>query len=77
VMILAAGFHIGRGEYNFLAINAVLGGVAAFIAYERLLVRPIAPATISGFRAFKGMAVLVALVLVDFGPVWYRLAHIH
>jgi hypothetical protein len=29
-------FHIARGEYNFLLTNAVLGGVAAFIAYRRL-----------------------------------------
>jgi hypothetical protein len=65
VMILAAVFHIARGEYNFLPINVVLGGVAAFIAYERLFVRPIAPASISGFRVFKGMAVLGALVFVD------------
>jgi DoxX-like family len=77
VMILAAGFHIARGEYNFLLVNAVLGGVAAFIAYERWMVRPIAPAGISSFRVLKGMAVLGALVLLDFAPVWYRLAHIH
>jgi len=77
VMILAAVFHIARGEYNFLPINVVLGGVAAFIAYGRLFVRPIAPAWISSFRVFKGMAVLGALVLVDFAPVWYRLTHIY
>ena len=29
VMILAAVFHIVRGEYNFVPINLVLGGVAA------------------------------------------------
>lgn len=43
IMILAAVFHIVRGEYNFVPINLVLGG-AAFIAYRRLFVRPIAPA---------------------------------
>ena len=32
VMILAAVFHIVRGEYNFVPINRVLSGVAAFIA---------------------------------------------
>jgi uncharacterized membrane protein YphA (DoxX/SURF4 family) len=77
VMIFAAVFHILRGEYNFLLINVVLGGVAAFIAYERLLVRPIASASISSFRVLKGMAILGALVLVDFAPVWYRLTHTH
>jgi hypothetical protein len=44
-MILAAVFHIARGEYNFLPTNLVLGGAAAFIAYRRLFVRPIAPAS--------------------------------
>jgi uncharacterized membrane protein YphA (DoxX/SURF4 family) len=77
VMTLAAVFHILRGEYNFLAINVVLGGVAAFIAYERLIVRPIAPAPISSFRVLKGMAVGGALVLAGFAPAWYRLTHIH
>jgi hypothetical protein len=77
VMILAAVFHIVRGEYNFLPTNLVLGGVAAFIAYGRLFVRPIAPASISTFRVLKGLAVLGALVLVDFAPVWYKLTHTH
>jgi len=77
VMILAAVFHIVRGEYNFLPTNVVLGGVAAFLAYGRLFVRPIAPASISTFRVLKGLAVLGALVLVDFAPVWYRLTHTH
>ena len=77
VMILAAVFHIVRGEYNFLPINVVLRGVAAFIAYERLFVRPIAPASISSFRVLKGLAVAGALVLVGFAPAWYRLTHIH
>jgi uncharacterized membrane protein YphA (DoxX/SURF4 family) len=75
VMILAAVFHIVRGEYIFVGINLVLGGVAAFIAYGRLFVRPTAPAWISTFRVLKGLAVLAALVLIDFAPVWYRLQH--
>jgi len=75
VMILAAVFHIVRGEYNFVPTNLVLGGVAAFIAYGRLFVRPIAPASISTFRVLKGLAVLGVLVLVDFAPVWYKLTH--
>ena len=77
VMILAAVFHIVRGEYNFVPINLVLGGVAAFIAYGRLFVRPIAPASISTLRALTGFAVLGALVLVGFAPVWYQLTHTH
>ena len=77
VMILAAVFHIVRREYNFLFINVVLGGVAAFIAYGRLIVRPIAPSSISSFHVLKGLAAAGALVLVGFAPAWYRLAHIH
>ncbi len=78
VMILAAVFHIVRGEYNFfLPTNLVLGGGAAFIAYGRWVVRPIAPASISALRALTGFAVLGALVLVGFAPVWYQLTHAH
>lgn len=43
VMVLAAGFHASRGEYRFIGINAVLGGLAAFVAWGRLLKAPIAP----------------------------------
>jgi uncharacterized membrane protein YphA (DoxX/SURF4 family) len=78
IMILAAIFHIVRGEYSFfLPVNLVLGGVAAFIAYGRLIVRPIAPAQISTFRLVTGIAVLGALVFAGFVPVWYQLAHTH
>jgi len=78
VMLLAAVFHILRGEYNFfLPINLVLGGGAAFIAYGRLFVRSIAPASINTFRVLKGLAVLGALVFVGFVPVWYQLTHTH
>jgi len=75
VMILAAGFHIARGEYNFVLLNLLLAGVAAFIAYGRLVVRPIASASISSFRVLEGLTLLGALVLVDYAPIWYRLTH--
>lgn len=76
VMILAALFHIVRGEYDFvLPINVVLGGVAAFIACGRLYVTPLAPVSINTFRALKGLAVLGVLVLVGYAPVWYQLTH--
>jgi hypothetical protein len=77
VMILAALFHIVRGEYNFVPINAVLGGVAAFIAYERCVARPVAPAPIGALRVLKALAALGALLLVDLAPVWYRSTHPH
>lgn len=75
-MLLAAIFHIVRGEYTFVPINVVLGGVAAFVAYGRLFVRPIPPASISAFRVLEGLAVLCAVVLVDFAPVWYKLTQL-
>ena len=77
VMILAAAFHIVRGEYNFLPINLLLGGVAAFTAYGRWLVAPIAPASISTFRVIKGLAVLGVLFVVNFAPLWHRMTHPH
>ena len=77
VMVLAAGFHIARGEYIFVPLNLVLAAVAAFIAYGRLVVKPIAPASVSSFRIIEGLAVLGALVLVDYAPIWYRMANIH
>ena len=77
VMLLAALFHIVRGEYNFVPINLVLGGIAAFIVYGRLFVKPIAPASISTPPRSLRVAVLGALVLVDFAPVWYKLTHAH
>ncbi len=76
VMILAAGFHIARGEYNFfLPGNLVLGGVAAFIAYERWFARPIAPTPLNILRLVKGLAVLGALAFAGFFPVWYQVTH--
>jgi len=77
VMILAAAFHIARGEYALLTVNVVLGGVAAFIAYGRSFVKPIVPASISAVGVLKGLAVLGALILVGIAPVWYRLTHLH
>jgi len=76
VMILAAAFHIVRGEFSFfLPINLVLGGVAAFIAYGRSMARPIAAASIRTLRMIIGLVVLGALALVGYAPVWYQLTH--
>ncbi len=43
VMVLAAGTHLMRGEMFMLMPNAVLGGLAAFVAWGRLAAAPIAP----------------------------------
>jgi putative oxidoreductase len=43
VMVLAALFHVGRGEFLALPINVVLGGLAALVAWIRLRVAPLAP----------------------------------
>ncbi len=43
VMVLAAGLHVQRGEYGGLPINAVLGGLAAFVAWGRSKKAPISP----------------------------------
>lgn len=75
VMILAAVFHIVRGEYDFLPINLLLGGVAAFIAYGRWRARPIVEASVSTARVLKGLAILSVLVLADVVPAWYKLTH--
>jgi hypothetical protein len=78
VMILAAGFHIMRGEYSsFLPVNLLLVGVSAFIAYGRLFVRPIAPASINAFRVLYGIVVFGGLVFAGFAPVWQMMTHTH
>ncbi len=41
VMILATGFHARRGEYALMSLTVVLGAVAAFIAYGRVVLKPI------------------------------------
>jgi hypothetical protein len=78
VMILAAIFHIVRGEYSFfLPVNLVLGGVAAFIAYGRLMAMPTAARSTSTLRTLTAVAVLGALVLAGYVPVWYQMTHTH
>ncbi|MFE3448365.1 DoxX family protein [Nonomuraea sp. NPDC059194] len=75
-MILAAGFHIMRSEYELVPANLLLGGVAAFIAVGRWKLRPIAPAIITTSRALKSFAVLVALALLVFAPTWYTMTNV-
>lgn len=42
VMVFAIGFHLTRGETGMLPLNALLGGLAAFVAYGRWRLRPLA-----------------------------------
>ncbi|MFB9712166.1 DoxX family protein [Streptosporangium nondiastaticum] len=76
-MILAAGFHIMRGEYALVPANLLLGGVAAFITAGRWKLRPIAPANITTSRAGGSIAVLVAVALLTFVPTWYTMTNVH
>lgn len=41
VMVLAAGFHLSRGEVSAVPVNLALGGLAAFVAWGRGSARPI------------------------------------
>ncbi|WP_433258237.1 DoxX family protein [Streptosporangium sp. CA-135522] len=75
-MILAAGFHIMRGEYALVPANLLLGGVAAFIAVGRGRLRPIAPAIITTARVLRSFAVLGALALLVFAPTWYTMTNV-
>jgi putative oxidoreductase len=45
VMVLAAVFHQSRGEASVLPVHAVLGGLAAFVAWGRSSRAPIAART--------------------------------
>lgn len=42
VMVLAAGFHATRGEWQGIAFNTLLGALAAFVAWGRFRKAPIA-----------------------------------
>jgi uncharacterized membrane protein YphA (DoxX/SURF4 family) len=43
IMVLAACFHLSRGEAGMVPTNLILGGLAAFVAWGRLKKAPIAP----------------------------------
>jgi hypothetical protein len=74
-MVLAAAFHLVRGEYALVPANLVLGGVAAFIAVGRSTRRPIAPAPLTTRRILTSLAVLVVMVLTMIVPTWYTMTH--
>ena len=74
-MVLAAGFHLVRGEYELVPANVVLGGVAAFLAAGRFTMRPAGAAPLTTRRALTALAVLVVLALTTFVPTWYTMTH--
>jgi hypothetical protein len=74
-MVLAAGFHLTRGEYELVPANLVLGAVAAFIAAGRWNLRRITPAPLTTARGLTSLAVLGLLVLTTFVPTWYTMTH--
>ena len=43
IMVLAAAFHLSRGEAPVIKINVILGALAAFVAWGRARKAPIAP----------------------------------
>jgi hypothetical protein len=74
-MVLAAGFHIVRGEYALVPATVVLGGVASFIAVGRSSRRPIAPAPLTTRRVLVSLAVVVAMLLTTILPTWYTMTN--
>jgi len=78
VMVLAALFHIVRGEDSFFVpMNLVLAAVAAFIAYGRLISKPLPAAPLNIARTLAGLMVFGALALIGFVPIWYQLTRTH
>jgi putative oxidoreductase len=54
IMVLAAIFHLSRGEAPLVIANAVLFALAAFVAYGRWKWAPIAPRNTTANRATSG-----------------------
>jgi hypothetical protein len=74
-MLLAAGFHIVRGEYELVPANLVLAAVAAFVGAGRSSLRPVAPAPLTAAGVLKSLLVLGVLALLVFAPTWYTMTH--
>lgn len=74
-MILAAGFHLSRGEYALMPATLVLAAGSAWIAAGRWSRRPVAPAPLTTRRVLASLAVAGALVLTTFVPTWYTMTH--
>ncbi|NUW41208.1 DoxX family protein [Nonomuraea rhodomycinica] len=76
-MILAAGFHIVRGEYDLVPATVLLGAVAGVVAVGRWRLRPVAPAAVTTSGVLRSAAVLGALALLVFAPTWYTMTNVH
>ncbi|MET7423118.1 DoxX family protein [Dactylosporangium sp. NPDC005555] len=74
-MLLAAGFHIVRGEYPLVPANVLLGGVAGFVAAGRWRLRPLPAEPLTTRRVVTSAVVLVVLALTMFAPTWYTMTH--
>ena len=72
-MVLAAGFHIVRGEYALVPVNLVLAAGAVLIAVGRGSRRPLAPEPLTARRALIATAVLTVLTLTMIVPTWYSM----
>lgn len=75
-MILAAGFHIIRAEYELVPANLVLGAAAAFIAVGRGNRRPVAPAPLTTAGVVTSAVVLAVMTLLVFVPTWYAMTNV-
>jgi hypothetical protein len=76
LMVLAAGFHITRGESSLVAPNVVLGSACAFICVSRWNANPIEPASINTRKVLQALAVLAAIAIFTFTPTWYSMTHV-
>jgi len=74
-MLLAAGFHLSRGEYALMPATLVLAAGSAWIVAGRGSRRPVAPAPLTTPRVLASLAVLGAIVLTTFVPTWYTMNH--
>jgi hypothetical protein len=74
-MLLAAGFHVVRGEYALVPATVVLGAVAAVLAAGRADLRPVEAGPLTTRRVLTSVAVLVLMVLTVFVPTWYTMTH--
>jgi hypothetical protein len=74
-MVLAAAFHVARGEYALVPANLLLGAVSAVLAAGRWTKRPLAAEPLTTRRATAAAAVLVLLVVTTFVPTWYTMTH--